>query len=308
MQWGEENGDRKAILSLANEKFSAKSSNITNTKTQSNSFNNKTITISQDEYTEEFRKLQKGSLELDEDKVSELHRGQRVFTKDEQQRLGGIYERLLSSGNGNWNNNGIDLTGKGHQFKIAEVNGQLFHDIFQINRQYLPNGELVDLHDNYDNAKCYITSDGLQRFAIEDNGNLVSVFSLNPARLVNKMGFLYAIKDFIKEQVATHLDCYNPSDQPLMEIYEKVFGFKPAATMDYNMEYDHDDIAKNHDNPNVVFMVANDGNVENKHFDKDSYDEAYFQLASSKLAICRKKTFFGQSKFSFLRGLRLILY
>jgi hypothetical protein len=36
--------------------------------------------------------------------------------------------------------------------------------------------------------------------------------------------------------------------------------------------------------------------------------KAYPQLASAKLAICRKKSFFGQSKFSFLRGLRLILY
>jgi hypothetical protein len=33
----------------------------------------------------------------------------------------------------------------------------------------------------------------------------------------------------------------------------------------------------------------------------------YSQLASAKLAICRKKSFFGQSKFSFLRGLRLIV-
>ena len=34
----------------------------------------------------------------------------------------------------------------------------------------------------------------------------------------------------------------------------------------------------------------------------------YSQVASAKLAICRKETFFGQSKFGFLRGLRLILY
>ncbi len=33
----------------------------------------------------------------------------------------------------------------------------------------------------------------------------------------------------------------------------------------------------------------------------------YSQLASAKLAICRKKTFLGESKLSFLRGLRLIL-
>lgn len=250
-------------------------------KTNDSSLNNNIITINKNEYTDEFRKLQKGSLELDEDKVSRFHRGTQQFTEAEQQRLGGIYERLLSSRSSLWDKYGINLTGKGNTFKIAQVDGQLFHDIFQINRQYLRNGELVDLHDNYDNAKCYITSDGLQGFAIEDNGNLVSVFSLNSARVRSKMGFLYAIKDFIKEQGATHLDCYNPSGQPIMSIYEKVFGFKPAATMDYNMEYNHDDIAKNHGNPNVVFMVANDGNVENKHFDKDSYDDAVaYQLKS----------------------------
>lgn len=34
---------------------------------------------------------------------------------------------------------------------------------------------------------------------------------------------------------------------------------------------------------------------------------SYSQLATAKLLICRKKTSFGVSKFSFLRGLRLIL-
>ena len=33
----------------------------------------------------------------------------------------------------------------------------------------------------------------------------------------------------------------------------------------------------------------------------------YSQPATAKLLICRKKTSFGVSKFSFLRGLRLIL-
>ena len=35
--------------------------------------------------------------------------------------------------------------------------------------------------------------------------------------------------------------------------------------------------------------------------------KAYSQPATAKLLICRKKTSFGVSKFSFLRGLRLIL-
>ena len=35
--------------------------------------------------------------------------------------------------------------------------------------------------------------------------------------------------------------------------------------------------------------------------------DSYSQLASAKLAINRKKTFLGESKLSFLRGLRFIL-
>lgn len=38
------------------------------------------------------------------------------------------------------------------------------------------------------------------------------------------------------------------------------------------MEFDHDDIAKNHSNPNIVFMVSS--NAKNKHFTKDEYDDA----------------------------------
>ena len=40
---------------------------------------------------------------------------------------------------------------------------------------------------------------------------------------------------------------------------------------------------------------------------KEIADKAYSQPATAKLLICRKKTSFGVSKFSFLRGLRLIL-
>ena len=38
-----------------------------------------------------------------------------------------------------------------------------------------------------------------------------------------------------------------------------------------------------------------------------SYTQPYSQLACAKLAICRKKTFLGESKLSFLRGRRFIL-
>ena len=54
----------------------------------------------------------------------------------------------------------------GTTFKFYQVNGILFHDIFKINRTYLENGELVDLHESYDNYKCFLSDDGLCGFAI----------------------------------------------------------------------------------------------------------------------------------------------
>ena len=72
----------------------------------------------------------------------------------------------------------------------------------------------------------------------------------------------------------THLDAYASKKQNLEAIYQKVFGAKTASVMDYNMEYDHDDIAANHGEPKVVFMVIGNENVERKYFNKDQYDEA----------------------------------
>ena len=60
-------------------------------------------------------------------------------------------------------------------------------------------------------------------------------------------------------------------------MYEKFLGAKVASSMDYNMEYDHDDIAATHGSPEVVFMLLPQyelDHVEEKHFNKDQYDEA----------------------------------
>ena len=223
--------------------------------------------------TDEFRRVQESSRKLSQEQISRMRER---LSDDDKRRLGGLLGRQLdAASNGGWYHHRTSLThtkknGKTSTFNIGDVDTKLFHDIFKIVRTYLKNGELVDLHDNYDNCKCFVTNDGLAGFAVEPDGNLVSVYSLNPKE---NGGFLYAIKDMVREEGATHLDAYESSMQPLQEIYSKTLGFHTAATMDYNMEYDHDDIAKNHGNPQVVFMV--DHEVENpKHFDKDSYDEA----------------------------------
>lgn len=198
----------------------------------------------------------------------------RDIGQDARLRLAGVLrDELRSQHSTLLNRPRIDLTGKGNQFTIRkEVNPQLFHDIFEVTRFYTPNGELVDLHDDYSNCKCYLSEDGTCGFAIEPDGNLISVFSLGTTR-----GFLWAIKDFAITEGATHLDAFTSNKQNLRSIYEKVFGAKVASSMDYNMEYDHDNIAVNHGNPEVVFMVmgeAAEGKVTEKHFNENQYTEA----------------------------------
>ena len=59
-----------------------------------------------------------------------------------------------------------------------------------------------------------------------------------------------------------------------MIMYEKIFGFKVASVMDYNMEYDHNNIAKNHSKPQVAFMVNTDADVKTRYFTETQYEEA----------------------------------
>ena len=226
------------------------------------------------EYSDEFRGVQEESARMSEQLVSEYHRGKRRDSESVRQRLGGAFRKELDrarSGRGYKVLSHVNES-KGTSFDIIEnVDGRLFHDIFEIARKYLLNGELVDLHENYNDAICYITTDGLAGFAIDKNGNLVSVYSLYGP---SKRGFLGAIKGLINEAGATHLDGYNSAIQPLAKIYSENFGWKVASMMDYNMEYDHDNIAKNHGMPQVAFMVNTDADIETKHFNKDQYDEA----------------------------------
>lgn len=238
------------------------------------------------EYSDEFRRLQEESARMHERDVAEYHRGKRRDSGSVRQRLGGAFRRELARRNIGGGNKILSHVNKskGTSFDIIEnVDGRLFHDIFAIVRNYLPNGELVDLHDNYNDAICYITTDGLAGFAVDKDGNLISVYSYY---MQSKPGFLGAIKDLITEAGATHLDGYNSRLQPLAEIYSKVFGWKVASMMDYNMEYDHDNIAENHGMPQVAFMVNTDANIETRHFDKDQYDDAVAyqleQVAKSK--------------------------
>lgn len=119
---------------------------------------------------------------MDKKNLSKLHGDINSFDNFKRE-LSSIYGRLLSRSNGTGFNSRVNLThttkeGKVNTVSIGEVNPKLFHDIFEVNKRYLLNGELVDLHDDYSECKCFVSDDGLCGFAIEPDGNLISVFSL----------------------------------------------------------------------------------------------------------------------------------
>ncbi len=230
---------------------------------------------------DEFGRLQEAVRGMSEEESESYHTGSREITEGVRDDIARVLRARIESGSdGLRNGDGLlkaQDTKTGNQFNIHKnVSAELFHDVFEIARSYLPNGELVDLHGvqttedgiGYDECNNFLSEDGMSGFSITPDGDLISVFNLGKQK-----GFLRAIRQHVLENAKT-LDCYNSPKQPLTDIYEAVFGMKTAAVMDYNMEYDHDNIAKNHNMPPVAFMVNTDQDVPVKHFTKDQYDEA----------------------------------
>ena len=234
-----------------------------------NKHNSKKESNYESERTDEFRRVQEESRGMSDREIQEYHSGKEL-SQEIRGRLQRTFELELHTARSlrNYSERTLLNPKTNKNILLLEVDGILFHDVFEIARNYLENGELVDLHNEYNNATCYLTEDGLSGFSIENNGNLVSVFNLSSER-----GFLKTIAPIIKEK-ATMLDCYASERQDLQKMYSGIFGFQTASIMDYNMEYDHDNIAENHGMPKVAFMVNTDTEVETRKFNKDQYDEA----------------------------------
>lgn len=229
----------------------------------------------------EFRRLQEESRGMSEDESELYRRGSKKIDDNLRTRLQRVLGGRVQSATSNVSNDSRVLTDSktGNQFKVySNVDGKTFHDVFEIARSYTENGELVDLHPietnedatGYNDTKNYLSADGMSGYAITKDGDLISVFNANPG----KRGWLRAIAPDIKKNAKT-LDCYISPNQDLSKMYSKIFGFKIASEMDYNMEYDHDNIAQNHSEPQVAFMVNTDQDVQTQMFTKDDYDGAY---------------------------------
>ena len=177
-----------------------------------------------------------------------------------------LKSELQSRGYSDSNSDGL-LKNTG-DFKIfKDVDGQVFHDIFSVAQLYTPLGELVDLHSvdtvehegwkeiGYKKTRNFISEDGMSGFAIEPDGNLISVFNAS-----GKPGFLSSIASFVKEN-AKKCDCYilDPkyTGTNLVELYNKYFGFEVDHIEEYNVEEygDEKGIARRYENPPIAYMV-----------------------------------------------------
>lgn len=246
----------------------------------------KTIKENKNGYTDDFRRIQEESRGMSDEELQRYRSGSQKISDELYGRLSNVLQKEVGSVISR-DGNRTRILENSNNFKIYEnVDGTLFHDCFEIARSYLQNGELVDLHDSYENATCYLSDDGLSGFAITNDGDLISVFNVN-----RKRGFLRAISDCVKSNAKT-LDCYVSSKQNLQKMYGEIFGFKTASIMDYNMEYDHDNIAKNHNNPKVAFMVNTETEVQEKAFTKTEYDKA---VAYQQSYINEKKVKFSKN-------------
>ena len=223
----------------------------------------------------EFRRIQETSRNISSEEQQLYWRGSKTLNERERQVLSNALRRWIESRSNKFgNSNELNLKSEDYNtnFKFyQDVDAHTFYEAFRISRTYLKYGELVDLHDEkeYKNTTNYLSEDGMQGFAITKEGDLISVYNADKSH----KGFVGAIRDFIEKNAVT-LDCFVSPNQPLNEIYQKKLGFKVASIMEHNMIYDRDNIAKNHNNPKVAFMVKTNQPVEVKNFNKDQYEEA----------------------------------
>ncbi len=223
----------------------------------------------------DFRRLQAASLRLSDDEVRAYHSASKELDEGLRKSISGVLGRWLDCSY-DGDSSSIQLlkhSKTGGEFHILpNVNPKLFHDIFQIVKQYLRSGDAVDLHDDYSDCRCFLSKDGLSGFAIEPDGNLVSVFSL-------KSGFLSACGAYMVKMGAVKLDCFDSKLQSLPDIYKKTLGFELASKLKFDKSFLEKDKGKDYANwfvkiygeADVLFMVRGE-NVKMKTF--DDYDEA----------------------------------
>lgn len=136
-------------------------------------------------YGDDFRRLQEESRRISSEEQQLFRSGSKSLNERELRRYRVAFQREIDTIRNSKHLNKSTLVNpkSNNNLNIIEnIDGNLFHDIFEISRNYFKNGELVDLHNNYNDSTCYLSVDGLNGFAITENGDLISVFILNNKR------------------------------------------------------------------------------------------------------------------------------
>lgn len=222
----------------------------------------KTLDIKTNGYEQtenDFRRIQAASRGLSDEQVRNFHDGSKQLDEGVRDRISGVLGRWITCcGYGDsYAARVLENKVRGKRFEILpDVDGKLFHDVFEVVRTYLRSGDAVDLHDDYSECRCYLSRDGLSGFAIEPDGNLVSVFSL-------KKGFLPTCGRYIVEQGATKLDCFQSKMQDLPSYYKAYLGFELASKLEFDRHFLEEDkgkgyadwFVKTYGEADVLFMV-----------------------------------------------------
>jgi len=98
------------------------------------------------ERRDDFRRIQEESRKMSERELQAYRKADKVLDGTLRRELSRIYGNEINASRSR-RGNGNEPVVSTESFTIyKDIDASLFHDIFEINRNYLENGELVDLH------------------------------------------------------------------------------------------------------------------------------------------------------------------
>ncbi|MBR4394890.1 MAG: hypothetical protein IKT01_00640 [Eubacteriaceae bacterium] len=140
--------------------------------------------------SEDFRRLQEESRGMPYEKLQQNRSGSLGVDNDLYGRLSDVLRREVGAFVGS-HSNSVGVLDNTNDFTVyTNIDGSLFHDVFEIVRSYLENGELVDFHGiktteegiGYNDCQNCLADDGLSGFSITLKEDLISVYNISQKR------------------------------------------------------------------------------------------------------------------------------
>lgn len=143
------------------------------------------------------------------------------------------------------------------------------------------NSQAVDIHDisEYNNMRCLLYENNTAGVAVEQSGNIVSVFKSSKSTI---RGFAtLAIRDAINNG-GTKLDCYSTRNK-LPNAYMEA-GMKPVCKIKFNKEFAPNgwDFGRDGE-PDIVFMALGD-NIYDRYEDYTDEEVPYIEDSETECA------------------------